>query len=94
MQSLDYNSRVKIKLTERGEQYFKDRFYPHIDDESKEWHEKHFAEDGYASFQLWDAMRIFGPLFEDILEEGAPFYNEILIEDKDLKTVNLPEEVK
>jgi len=39
-------------------------------------------------------MRIFGPLFEDILEEGAPFYNEILIEDKDLKTVNLPEEVK
>lgn len=83
MKKLNINSNVKVKLTEFGKEFHKQR---HIDFWNSLQKEVYVPpgedKDGYCEFQLWSLMEIFGSLCRMGCE--LPFETVILIDDKDL----------
>lgn len=51
-QNTNLNEHIKVKLTERGKQIYNDYYNGTMVVD--------YDEDGYATFQMWDFMRIFG----------------------------------
>ena len=55
------NEYIKVKLTAKGKQIYNDRYNGKM--------EIHYDDNGYATFQMWDFMRIFGGEHMSMLSE-------------------------
>ena len=96
MKSFNINSTVKVRLTKVGEELLK-----------KDWEDfwNSFGRldefpykpptpdaDGYVKFQMWELMTRLGEYCG--LLADLPFYTVILIDEKDLKEVEIDKEGK
>lgn len=88
MKVFNINNRVKVKLTDLGVKIYKDYYKtynihtkgPYMDDE------------GYTSFQMWDLMEVYGPHIS--IDSEMVFEPNVLLSDKNLKSLEGQEEVK
>lgn len=90
MKEFDFNSPVKIKLTEAGIAILKSKQdnsfvnAPHARKILGDFKEPEVDENGYIQMILWDLITTFGPYMVHG-DEAIPFKNEILISDEYLK---------
>lgn len=88
MKKLNWNKTVKVKLTERGLQAYRDHYAWMKDKLGEEVRDPKVDEDGYSRFQLWSFMRIFGSIIylgSDNVVEDISFY----IDDEDLEEAEM-----
>ncbi len=81
------NEFVKVKLTNKGVDYFKDYLRGELnmsEDQIVELYKENVDEDNYLSLQLWEFMNIFGCLNIDI---NQYLEMNIILNSKDLKNI-------
>jgi len=87
MKKLNWNSKIKVKLTDYGKDVYYHRYGKDIKNGVKleRWYPS-VDEHGYSTFLLWDFMRIYGPhikLGMKNVVEDISFY----IAEKDLDEI-------
>ncbi len=90
MKMLDFNSPIKIKLTETGLAILKSKHdnlfenAPHAREILGDFKVPEVDENGYTQMILWDLITTFGPYMSHG-NEAIPFENKILISEEYLK---------
>ena len=96
MKSFNINSTVKVRLTKYGKELhrkdWEDLWSSANRLDEKPYEPPNTDADGYVRFQMWDLMGKFGSHCGLCKEQ--PFYTVILIDEKDLKEVEIDKEGK